>query len=87
MIMKLAVFVLDHVLLQKWATGYRMYGVGAAMVFGGLGALAHELATGVWDDAVTTNAFKLIGGGVLTIGAAGKADKIATAIKESNNGK
>lgn len=87
MIMKLGIFVLDHFVKMKWADGYKMYGVGASMLFGGLGMLAHEFATGVWDDATTTNAFKLVGGGVLTIGAAAKADKLIAATKEASNGK
>lgn len=75
-------FLLKYFVKFDWLDGYKMYGVGASMLFAGLGTLAHAVAVGgfVFDDS-TINALKLIAGGVGVIGAAGKADKLIAATK------
>lgn len=80
--MKALEFIVNHFVKFKWLDGYKMYGVGASMVFAGLGTLAHAVAIGgVQLDDSTVNAFKLIAGGIGVIGAAGKADGIIAATK------
>lgn len=75
-------FIVKHFVKFGWLDGYKMYGVGASMLFAGLGTLAHAVAVGGFQlDDSTINAFKLIAGGVGVIGAAGKADKLIAATK------
>jgi hypothetical protein len=74
-------FLVDHFVKFKFLDGYKMYGVGASMVFAGLGTLAHSIAVGgfvPFDDA-NMNAYKLLASGMAVIGAAGKADGLIKA--------
>ena len=78
-------FLIDHFVKFKFLDGYKMYGVGASMVFAGLGTLAHSIAVGgfqPFDDA-NVNAYKLLASGFAVIGAAGKADGIIKATNEN----
>lgn len=73
-------FLVNHFVKFTWLDGYKMYGVGASLMFSGLGTLAHAVAVGGFQlDDSTVNAFKLIAAGVGVIGAAGKADKLIAA--------
>lgn len=79
---KLQDFVISHVIKMKWLDGYRTYAGGAFFVLTGVGILANQVATGVYDHATFEKGIALIGAGLVAIGGAGKMDKLTDATKE-----
>lgn len=78
---RLVDFVIGNVIQLKFLDGYRLYAGGAFMLLTGLGILANEFATGVYDHDSFEKGLALIGAGIGAVGAAGKADKIIAAAK------
>lgn len=74
-------FIIEYVLKLKFLDGYRMYAGGAFMVLTGLGIVANQVASGVYDSASFEKGLTLIAMGLSVTGLAGKQDKIASEVK------
>lgn len=80
---KIAQFVFNQLIQQKFIAGHRMYLGGAIAILGGIGLIGEMLVSGNYDEVKMGLAWAGLALGYKTIGEAGKQDARTDALRHN----
>ena len=80
---KIAQFVFNQLIQQKFIAGHRMYIGGALAILGGIGLIGEMVVSGNYDEVKMGLAWAGLALGYKTIGEAGKLDARTDAIRQN----
>lgn len=78
-LIKIAAFIFDHVVKQKFIAGYRSYIGGASSILGGVVVILDMAVNGSFSEEKAGIAWAAISFGYAVIGHAGKQEKLLDA--------
>jgi hypothetical protein len=84
---KLIGFAISYVIKLEFLDGYRSYIAGAGMTLTGVGLIANQVATGVYDYDTMEKGVGLVLAGLAVLGHAGKQEKLLDVVVKKDESK
>jgi hypothetical protein len=83
-LIKIAAFIFDHVVKQKFIAGYRSYIGGASAILGGVVLILDMTVNETFSEEKAGAAWAAISFGYAVIGHAGKQEKLLSSTDNAN---